>query len=1080
MGQSSRAALIQRRYNAPCTIVDETPNSRRGVMSMNPTGPDQLGGSSAALVFFHFGRLMRCTSVALLVVGGWLSFATLAAADDKGELFTSRVQPVFERRCISCHNQQEQKGNFSLETAADVESSGFVVPGDPEASHLLEVVTSHAGKRPAMPKDADPLTDGEVEAIRRWIASGAPWPAGLVLKEARVKDRNWWSWRPLVRPAVPEVSPQNKSWVRTPIDAFIVAQLQEQGLHPSPEADRRTLIRRLYFDLIGLPPSPAEVEEFVNDPDPRAYERLVDRLLASPRYGERWARHWLDVVHYGDTHGYDKDQPRPHAWPYRDYVIRAFNQDKPYSRFVQEQLAGDVLWPDTTDGVVATGFIAAGPWDLIGHAEVPESKFDGKVARNLDRDDMVTNTLNTFCSLTVQCARCHHHKLDAVTMEDYYRLQAVFAAIDRADRPYDPDPEIARRRAELTRRQHQLQAEKAKLEKQIAEKKTAELVEVENALAQLQAESVATQPATGPRSPAYGYHSQVATRQDERKWVQVDLGQAIRIDHIFLFGADEYGWADFGFPHRFLVTVGSDENLADATVVADHRERDFPRPGAQAVHIAGQGIKARYVRVTGTKLWNRRQKDAALTNDWIFALGELIVVSEGRAAKVHAVTAKDSIEALPRWGRNNLVDGVGGRALITADTQQLLALAEPSHTELRRKTLIEKLEALELVAIGAELLTARQQLTAALADIEQQLAALPPPQRVYAGTVHQGSGNFRGRYGLGPREIRVLHRGDVNNPRQVVQPGAVPLAPGMPAEFDLPPDADEGQRRVALAEWITHRDHPLTWRSIVNRVWLYHFGRGIVDTPNDFGRGGQLPTHPDLLDWLAVEFRDGGQSLKTLHRLICTSAVYRQTAESRRDTSIDSAPDPRLVDADNQWLWRMNRRRLTAEEIRDTVLSVAGILDLTMGGPGFQDFVIERPEHSPHYEYHKYDPEDPRTHRRAVYRFLVRSQPQPFMDTLDCADPSMSVPKREETLTSLQALTMLNNRFMVAMAKHFASRLMRERATLEEQLSLGFQLITGRIPTDDELRDLLAYAQEFGLPNACRVMLNLNEFVFVD
>ncbi|MBW3600945.1 MAG: DUF1549 and DUF1553 domain-containing protein, partial [Planctomycetes bacterium] len=715
------------------------------------------------------------------------------------------------------------------------------------------------------------------------------------LEAARVNDSDWWSWRPLERPPTPQ--PDAADWIRTPVDAFILAKLHEQGLSPSPEADRRTLVRRLSFDLLGLPPSPAEIERFIADPDPLAYEKLVDRLLASPRYGERWARHWLDVVHYGETHGYDKDKPRLNAWPYRDYVIRALNEDKPYRRFVQEQVAGDVLWPETRDGIVATGFLAAGPWDFIGHVEVPESKYDGKVARNLDRDDVVTSTMNTFCSLTIQCARCHNHKLDAVTMRDYYRLQAVFAAIDRADRPFDADPEIARLRRELDDRVEQIEADAAAIELRIEDRKTPDLAQLEQEMARLQSTASAAGENLEPRSPA------------------------------------------------------SDE-------------------------------------------------------------------------------------------------------------------------------LRERYEALFRETVGPELLAEREKAAAALAEAESQLDALPPPQLVYAGTVHEGSGNFRGRAGLGPREIFVLHRGDVTKPGEAVEPGVAPLIPGEPAVFELSPGAEEGHRRAALARWITHRDNPLTWRSIVNRVWHYHFGRGLVDTPNDFGRGGQLSTHPQLLDWLAVEFRDGGGSLKSLHRLICLSSVYRQTASPPIPHS--AIRTPHSLDAENKYLWRMNRRRLEAEEIRDAVLLAAGRLDLAMGGPSFMDFIIEHPEHSPHYQYHLYDPRDPATDRRAVYRFLVRSQPQPFMNTLDCADPSMSAPKRDETLTSLQALAMLNNRFMLAMAEEFAARLKREAGTLEEQVVLGHRLATGRAPAPAEQDELTAYAREFGLANTCRVLLNLNEFVFVD
>jgi hypothetical protein len=541
------------------------------------------------------------------------------------------------------------------------------------------------------------------------------------------------------------------------------------------------------------------------------------------------ARDWLDVVHYGDSHGYDKDQPRPNAWPYRDYVIRAFNDDKPYDRFVQEQIAGDVLFPGTRDGIEALGFIAAGPWDQIGHKEVPESKIDGKIARLLDRDDMVSNTMNTFVSMTIQCARCHNHKFDPVTQEDYYRLQAVFAALDRAEREYDVDPSVIRRRAELK-----------------------------------------------------------------------DREQALR---------------------------------------------------------------------------------------------------------------RASVEK-------------------SGDAQ--------------------------------------------LAEIKRQLAALPPARKVYCATVHTGAGNFVGTGASGgkPRVIQVLRRGDVRDPRQVVGPGTVPIIEGLSSKFDRPEGTPEGEARAALARWLTHRRNPLSWRSIVNRLWQYHFGRGLVDSANDFGRMGQRPSHPELLDWLAVELRDGGQSLKHLHRLIVTSTTYRRSSQSN--------PACAEIDSGNVFLWRMNRHRLEAEEVRDSLLLVSGRLNETQGGPGFQDFVIEQPEHSPHYQYHLHDPDDPRSHRRSIYRFIIRSQPQPFLTTLDCADPSLSVARRNESLTPLQALALLNNRLVMAMSRYFAARLEGEASELPAQVDRACLLAIGRRPEADEREALVEYSARFGLPNTCRMIFNLNEFLFVD
>jgi hypothetical protein len=732
-------------------------------------------------------QLRGILATGLALASTWMAAADRALAETM-PTFQEGVGRILAQHCVRCHNRHTSEGGLALDRAESFargsDSGPVIVSGQPDESLLWQQVE---GADPAMPKDGPSLTPDQLALLRTWIEQGASWPEGVELQTPQLADLDWWSLKP-VHAAPAPASMQRDPWVRTPVDAFILQRLRDQGMTPADEADRRTLARRLYFDLIGLPPSPVELAAFIQDPHPLAYEQLVERLLASPRYGERWARHWLDVIHYGDTHGYDKDKPRPNAWPYRDYVVRSLNDDRPYERFVREQLAGDALWPTEAQAVIATGFIAAGPWDFIGHAEVAETKIDGQVARNLDRDDMVSSTLNTFISTTVQCARCHDHKFDPISQKHYYSLQAVFAALDRADR------------------------------------------------------------------------------------------------------------------------------------------------------------------------------------------------------------------------------SVPGEASL----------------------------------------------------------------RVYAGTVHQGEGTFRGtgHDGGRPRDIRVLHRGEVTQPGERVGPGALPWVPNVEWQFALAEDHPESARRVALADWLVHPDHPLTWRSIVNRIWLYHFGRGLVATPNDFGRMGQLPTHPELLDWLAHWFRDQGGSIKSLHRLLVTSSVYRQSSAHH--------PEHAATDADNQWLWRMNRRALDAECLRDTILCVSGQLRHTMYGPGFQDFVVQRPEHSPHYEYQLYDPADIQSHRRSIYRFLVRSQPQPMMQTLDCADPSQSVPQRETTITALQALTLLNNRFVLYMAEQMAIRLERDAKTIDGQVERACQLALGRQPTSDERRQFVAFAAQHGLPNLCRLMINLNEFAFVD
>ena len=1056
---------------------------------------------------------------ALDVVATWMCLTNIVAADDR--FFVERVAPIFETHCVRCHSAEEHKGGLSLSTGAAARVGGdsgtAFVSKKPDDSLIVQHVS---GDKPEMPKNAPPLSRQQVATLREWITAGANWPADITLQNTQFAGQTWWSLKPLVRPAVPAVSggAPSPGVAVTPIDAFIQAKLLERGLAPAPAADRRTLYRRLSFDLLGLPPDPAAVDAFVADPNPQAYEALVEAMLKSPRYGERWARHWLDVVHYGDTHGYDKDKPRPHAWPFRDYVIRSLNDDKPYDRFVLEQLAGDVLWPETVDGITATGFIAAGPWDFIGHAEVPESKLDGKIARNLDRDDMVTTAMNAFCSLTVQCARCHNHKFDPVTQTDYYRLQANFAALDRADRMFDADPVVGRRRKELLAEQQRLKGEAQRLANEVAKLGGDELKSVDQQIAS------SLQAAAGQRRPEYGYHSGIAATQDQIKWVQIDLGKEVTIQSFALVGCwdDFNGIGDgFGFPVRFKVELSSDADFKSNVIgILDRTAEDVPNPGTKrwvidltkklaavtantqllsAVSVlassprrgeearrdeeektkapltlalspeaGGEGTKpegqpaetklaateksARYVRVTATKL-------APRMNDFILALAELSVFdADGKNVALGAtVTALDSIEAPVRWAKQNLVDGI----FTGQSAEDINALRE------QRAALLERL-------VPQALRDQLQSLEVAAAETAKQLTTLPAAQYVYAGMIHHGSGTFIGTGPLGgkPRTIRVLKRGDVASEADEVGPGIVPLRPNEAGGFTLAADHKEGDRRVALARWIVDEQHPLTWRSIVNRVWQHHFGHGLVDSPNDFGRMGQLPSHPELLDWLAVEFRDGGRSLKRLHRLIVTSNTYRQQSQSNAQAE--------QIDSSNALLWRANRRKLDAESLRDSMLSVAGKLDERMGGPAFQDFVVEKPENSPHYEYHLHDPEDPKSHRRSVYRFLVRSQTQPFMTTFDCADPSMIVDKRSETVTALQALALLNNKLVLSMSNHMAQRVEVLALDERQRIVMAFRLALSRSPSDEEQVALTEYSKQHGLTQTCRVILNLNEFVFVD
>jgi len=992
---------------------------------------------------------------------GLAAFATIFACtagtvhgkDDASEF--DRVRQLLESQCLACHNDTDRKGDFSLQSKSALIESGFVTAGDAADSHLLSTLTAESGGVPSMPKDGEPLTDDEVRLLHKWIGSGMPWPDGITLQQHTVDDFNWWSFQPIRRPAVPAGDKLNDGWQQSPIDAFIARQHAENGVKRSEPADRRTLIRRITYDLTGLPPTPEEIRAFVADDSPDAYEQLVERLLASPQYGERWARHWLDVVKYADTCGYDKDKLRPNAWPYRDYVIRSFNNDKPYARFVQEQIAGDALFPEEVDAIPALGFISAGPWDFIGHVEVPEEKIDGKVARNLDRDDMVSNAMNTFCSITIQCARCHNHKFDPFTQEHYYSLQSVFAAVDRADRLYDTDPAVARQRHTLQQQEREITADLKAIDDRVKTDGGKELAAIDQRIADLESQTAALS-----KPAEFGYHSQISSTAAAEKWVEVDLGDDVEIATVVLHPChDDYAGigAGFGFPVRFRVEAFSDrpgdtESKTEQQRLVeswDFTKADYANPGLAPVAMVRGKFKARRIRITATHLATRK-------NDYHFALAELRVLdaSGSNVAAGAKVTALDSVEAPPRWRKSNLTDGIWPQDSNPQAAEQL-ADAHRRRTAITARTL-------------TPVLIARQkQLQKERNRVARELSELPQQHTVYAASTHfKPQGNFKPTAGT-PRTVSVLHRGNVQQPGQSVSPGVVPLSEDADWQLRLPSEHSESDRRAALAQWITDHDNPLTWRSIANRIWQYHFGKGLVDSPNDLGRMGQLPTHPELLDWLADEFRRT-QSFKHMHRLIVNSATYQQASQHN---SANAA-----VDSDNQYLWRMNRRRLTAEELRDSILAVSGRLNLEMGGPGFYLFELEKADHSPHYEYHKFDPDDPASHRRSVYRFIVRSQPDPFMTTLDCADSSQSTPRRNETLTSLQALSLLNNSFNLAMANHFAARV----ADSKSPASDAFTLATGREPTDSERAAVQQYSQQHGLSNLCRVLFNLSEFVFVD
>lgn len=990
--------------------------------------------------------------IATAVVAALLAFSPPGQAAEPAIDFDRAVRPIFATRCFSCHGAAEQESDFRLDRRESALAGGAggvaIIAGKSGESPLVDRISS-ADPDVRMPPTGEPLSTDEVAVLRAWIDQGAHWPA-----ESSDGSSVHWSLRPLAQPPpVPTVDAAGV--VRNQIDAFILAKLAAQGLPPAPEADRRTLIRRLSFDLTGLPPTADDAKAFIADSSPDAYERLVERLLASPRYGERWARHWLDVVHFAETHGNDQDRPRANAWPYRDYLIRSFNDDKPYARFVSEQIAGDALFADDPQAIVAMGFLSAGPWDESSLMCIVDDSTDKKFAQVLDRDDMIYNTMSTFASTTVHCARCHDHKFDPVSQAEYYGLQAVFAGVDRAERPFDPDPAVYLRRRALADELKRVAAAAGDTLLADAPLQSA----VATAEADLRA-GAGTWSVVVPSATTVAKGSTTATQSDGSVLFSGPVPDtetytftipceltplsAIRLELL---------------PDASLPQQGPGQAENGNLHLSEFKLLAAPAPGAAAAPVK---LAAAYAD------FDQEGWPVAAAIDGKAETAWGIFPQIGRPHEAVFILAEPLTSHAPL---TVVLEQQHGRGHVIGRLRLSLAAAADPHS---LKPLPQSLAG--ILNIPAEQRNKDQQIelsrAVALRRVERELASLPAPQMVYAAA-HEFKGGNNFRPSAKPRPVHVLRRGDINQPLAEAQPGALACVAGIEPVFQLEHPDDEGSRRAALARWLTARDNVLVWRSIVNRVWHYHFDRGIVDTPNDLGVMGGQPSHPELLDWLAVWFRDNGGSLKALHRLIVTSAVYRQSS------LID--PEHAAVDAENRLLWRANGRRLDAECIRDAVLQTSGKLDLAMGGPSVKQFVETPGIHvTPNVDYHSYDIDSPGNYRRSIYRFLFRTLPDPLMESLDCPDGSQLAPSRAASVTAIQALALLDNRFIVRQSEHTANRLAGVTADPVEQIRLLFQWVLLRDPGEDESLRWRAYAEQHGLPNACRMMFNTNEFVFVN
>ena len=922
-----------------------------------------------------------------------------AATPEQLEFFESRVRPVLFEKCSACHGEQVQSANLKLTTAAGFHKggeSGLVFSEtDPSSSRLLAAVRYEGSLK--MPPTGK-LPADEIEALRRWVEWGAPWPgsetrpaaperaAGELWTQAQVSH---WAFQPIEDPEPPDVNATD--WVRTPIDRFILARLEERGLAPAPAVDKLTLLRRAKFDLHGLPPTETEIEAFLADRTPHAFARLVDRLLSSPRYGEKWGRHWLDVARYADSTGLDDDIKVPYTWRYRDYVIDALNRDTPFDEFIFEQLAGDTLPPEGEEGVnrrgvIATGFLAVGTKPLVQQDKI-KMKYDVV-------DEQIDTTAKAFMGLTMGCARCHDHKFDPISAKDYYAMASIFASIKDFE-SLDPSMTVSKVhleplvRPEVYRRytDHGKQINNVKQSiKSITDLEMFRFI-VERRGPQLAEYMLAAHEVDS----AGGELETVASRE------HLDC-ETLGLWISYLRPGDDL---------RLHLQRWHDANEDNRVAVAREYQRKFRARGLDWI----------------SKLSSWRQQIDAWDGDGEFPEAPKLPPGEDRFFSEVALAANASDEGAAA------VDGP-------------FSVAK---------------QALDSVLPKA----AKEQVSGLRARLEQLQSTAPAkPELAYAVRESESVAQ------------RVFLRGNHLNPGEPVPKRFPEILAG-----DSQEPVASGSGRPELARWLASPDHPLTSRVIANRLWHWHFGQGLVRTPNNFGLMGEQPTHPELLDHLARRLMASGWSLKALHRSIMLSSTYRM----RSGISDDAwTKDP----ANRLWS-RFNRRRLTVEELRDSLLAVDGSLDLAMGGAltesldsyGFKNAYLHPDE----------------TVRRTVYLPIYRNRLPSLLTLFNFADPSASIAARAKTSIAPQGLYFMNSEFVHQRARALSAHLLRPDAGRDtDRIETAYRIALARAPEPQEVAETLQYIAAY--PGAgetaegrvkrwqslCRMLLASNEFNYVN
>ena len=993
---------------------------------------------------FHLSLFSLLLSFALPV-------AVLADERDSGEKsesaaaakidFVRDIQPILAKSCHSCHGGEMQEGGLRLHRKADALAGGdtgvAIIPGKSGESRLIQYVTGQNENETIMPPEGEGerLTGEQIALLRAWIDQGAPWPASADVADNRSKH---WSFQPVIDPPLPTVKKQ--AWVRNGIDAFVLAKLEELGIEPSPEADRVTLIRRLSLDLLGLPPSPADVDEFVADTRPDAYERLVDRLLASPHYGERWGRHWLDLARYADSDGYEKDTARPFAWRWRNWVIDAINADMPFDQFTIEQLAGDLLPNATLDQKVATGFHRNTLINKEGGVDQEEFRVKATV-------DRVNTTSTVWLGLTMGCAQCHTHKYDPLVHREYYGMFAFFNSLSDQDIPA-PLPEQLEKYATA----------KAAFDKEHAPLLTAVADYERN---KLPAKLAAWEPTVSAGSTDWTVLEPTEMKSAGGATLKKQPDNSVlasgknpdKETYTFTFQTKLAGLTGIRLevlPDASLPAKGPGRVKHGNFVLSELRVTAKPASGeAKAVPVVLENASADFSQGKDGKEWPVAAAiDGNAETGWavapefgkphqaVFELREplgsgdpltLTVTLDHQYGQQHTIgRARISVTASPKPVRpTGLPDEVA----------QALRVAAANRTKEQRAAIVKYYR-----TVDPEL----AKLDAAVAEHAKK-APVDPGTTTKAQTFVELAT---------PRQTHVLIRGDFLRKGAEVEPHTPAVLPEL--------ISDDTPNRLDLAKWLVDPKNPLTSRVTVNRFWQRYFGRGLVVTSDDFGTQGTPPSHPELLDWLASRFIEQDWSMKRLHKLIVTSAAYRQSSAARADL------DER--DPQNVYLARQGRFRVEAEIVRDLSLAASGLLNSDIGGPSVRPPQPAGISELTYANAAKWvESKGPDRYRRGMYTHFQRTSPYPMLMTFDAPDSNVCVVRRDRSNTPLQALTLLNDAVFFECAQSLGKRILSESSSasadktagVAERIRHGFQICLSREPTSAELDRLQRLYETF-------------------